>query len=384
MVAVRLAEQLARRGHYSFVLTDKPPFAGRQESEFPGIYGNPVQFISPPQEEHSVMGEMDLRGLALSQLIGNVAIEHHLDVIHVHYMLPLGIWASSARTALSSNTALAVTFHGTDVINVPNGVRRIAAQALRHAELVTAVSDSVADQSMIEYGIKRPEVIRNWAPMAEVDEAELQESRNLRQGDELLLVHVSNFRPVKQATHCVEILARVNKKRPARLVLVGDGPDLSEVLEQARCLGLADRVVSLGRRTNPTSVVAACDFLLLPSQSEAVGLVILEAASVGVPTAAYYVGGIPEVVTDGVTGVLAAPNDTKSIAQGILRLASDPQRYKTISSECRNMARSLSPADIVEEYENAYRTAIERRVAHICEPINLDRPFFLGNEPTFD
>ncbi len=364
-VAVRLAQQLANRGHKSYVLTQTPSFAAQRNDCGQGV--GRVRFLSPKEESHSVLNSEHLNQLSFSQFIGEVAINEHLDVIHVHYVLPFGPWADNARTMFSSNTALMITLHGTDVVNVPSSIAKLTAKSLSHAEVVTAVSDSVARSAKTVYGVDKSIVVPNWAPMPDVNVDEVTKVKQLAKPNEIKLVHVSNFRSIKQATHCVDVLHEVLKSKPARLFLVGKGETHQAVLDRASSLDISRQVVDLGSRSDPLNVISASDFLLLPSKSEAAPLVVLEAATVGVPSVAYPVGGVPELIIHGKTGLLSPVDDPTWMGKLIVEAVDDPERNQLLISGCRELAKELSPANIVGKYEELYSQAMDRRVDHFME-----------------
>jgi N-acetyl-alpha-D-glucosaminyl L-malate synthase BshA len=251
------------------------------------------------------------------------------------------------------------TLHGTDitVLAQDESLRDLIRLAIHQSDAVTAVSRDLIRETRERLDIETPiELTYNF-----VDKRVYypRECRSLRAEyaapGEKVLMHISNFRPVKRAGDVVDIFARVNAKMPSRLLLVGEGPELSKVQWKVESLGLADRVMFLGKQDDVAQVISVADLLLLPSEKESFGLVALEAMACGVPTIGSLAGGIPELVAHGTTGYLAPVGDTERMAEHAIRLLGDDALYARFREACLERARTIFDSNrITAEYERIY------------------------------
>jgi L-malate glycosyltransferase len=302
--------------------------------------------------------------LSAANTLTETIMEHDLDLTHAHYAIPHASAAIHAR-AITGRTKVITTLHGTDVTLV--GADPSFLHSTRHAILrsdsVTAVSQFLADQTNDVFGIDVPiEVIHNF-----VDTTRFQRNPDptmrarFAHPDEALLVHVSNFRPVKRAADVIEVFARVATELPARLLMIGDGPERLAAFELAQRLGVMGRVQFLGSFPEVQSVLGIADLFLLPSSKESFGLAALEAMSCEVPVVAARAGGIPEVVEDGVTGVLADVGDVDAMADAALRILKDRDLYLNMGQAARKRAVDhFHPSLIVPQYLRAYERLLGR------------------------
>jgi N-acetyl-alpha-D-glucosaminyl L-malate synthase BshA len=361
VVASELARQLARRGHTVHVFSDAVPFrlAG---AAVPGVRLHRVEAPGYPLLHTSPYD------LALAGRIAEVASDEGLDVVHVHYAVPHLAGALLARDMLGVGSGLRVvaTLHGTDVTRV-GGDGRLApalAHLLARCDAVTAVSQSLRAAAYRAFGFGTPiRVIHNFVDLGEYRRGVSAEARAalVRPGERLLL-HISNFRPVKRVDDAVRVLAQVRRRLPARLVLVGDGPERPAAERLARSLGLGDAVAFLGTQNRVIDFLSAADVLLLPSSEESFGLVALEAMACELPVVASRVGGLRELVADGESGLLCRPEAVvPEMAHHVLRVLADPELHRALAAAGRRRAEQLfgAPA-VVRRYECLYQGVQDR------------------------
>jgi N-acetyl-alpha-D-glucosaminyl L-malate synthase BshA len=368
IVATELGKALACRGHTVHFISTETPF---RLGEFQAGL-NVHQVLTP---SYPLFREPQYL-LSLANKIVEVARQVSLDVIHAHYAVPHATAAYLARQVLASHQASAVpkvvtTLHGTDITLVGNdpSYREIVAFSIEQSDHVTAVSDSLRASTSTELGVRREiEVIPNFLDCSvhrRVDAPGLRD--RLTGGDERvrIVVHVSNFRPVKRVDAVVAVFERIHRRVPSRLLLVGDGPDLPMALRLARDAGLADHVVSVGAQEDVLPLLSVSDVFLLPSAQESFGLAALEAMACEVPVVASRVGGLPEVAVDGVTGFLHPPDSLDQMAESAFVLLTDETRRRAMGKEAARQVRERFCADrIVPLYEACY----ERQLPSLRRP----------------
>jgi N-acetyl-alpha-D-glucosaminyl L-malate synthase BshA len=357
VVATELALALASRGHAIHMLSYERP--SRLPDFVPGVTFHQVTapsyplFLSPPYT------------LALAVKMADVAEHDGLDLLHVHYALPHAISAILAQQMRDGARRLAVvtTLHGTDItiVGQDQSYLPITRFAIEKSDSVTAVSRYLRDVTVSLFGVKKPiEVVPNFIDGARYRPDGASEwARRFKVPGESLLVHVSNFRPVKRIGDVVEIFDRVRRETPARLLLVGDGPDRSLVERLCREKGICDRVHFLGNLTGIETLLPVCDLLLLTSDRESFGLSALEAMACGVPVVGTDAGGLPEVVASGQTGMLRAIGDVEGMARDALALLTDADRHRAFSEAARRRALEEFPEErAVAQYVAVYERAL--------------------------
>jgi len=359
-MATELGIALAQRGHEVHFITYKQPF--RLPSFLPHVYFHEVDVGRYPLFEYPPYD------LALAVRMHEVVLTHELDLLHVHYAIPHATSAWIAREMLQKQGAdvkVITTLHGTDITIVGQdpSFHAITKFSIERSDRISAVSEYLRDETLRAFGCTgcAVQVIPNF-----VDPAIYDRDRHppvLREeiaAGRQILMHVSNFRPVKRVADIVRIFARVRAERAAALVMVGDGPDRVLAEEEARRLGVASDVHFLGKIDDVAPLLAGADLFLLPSASESFGLSALEALASGVPVVASDTGGLREVVRDGVTGALRPVGDVEAMAAAALHILSDRARWQDMSSAAAADARHRFSRDaIVAQYEALYRDAIE-------------------------
>src|SRR5437667_3643458 len=290
--------------------------------------------------------------LALATKMATVAESENLDLLHVHYAIPHSISAILARESLKNHRRLPVitTLHGTDItlVGADRSYLPITRYGLEQSDGVTAISNYLKQATIETFQFDRIQVIPNFVCPSEYKpkiDCELREA--LSPDGAPVMVHVSNFRPVKRPVDCVEILARVLKRTKARLVMVGDGSERTNAAHRARCLGVSENCVFVGKQPRIVDYLCASDVLLLPSEQESFGLAALEAMACEVPVIASGVGGIPEVVTDGETGYLSPVGNVDKMADDAVRLLRDGDFRREMGVKARLSATSRYSTDLV-------------------------------------
>jgi len=352
IVGSELGKELAERGHTVHFIASALPTRLTELNE--RVRFHEVEMLSYPLFEHQPYD------LALATKMAMVADSENLDLLHVHYAIPHSISGILARESIKAHRRLPVitTLHGTDItlVGADRSYLPITKYALEQSDGVTAISNYLKQATIEHFGFDRIEVIPNFVCPEEYKpkiDCDLRES--LSPDGSPVLVHVSNFRPVKRPVDCVEILARVLKQTKARLVMVGDGSERTNCIHRARCLGVSDNCLFVGKQPNIIDYLCASDVLLLPSEQESFGLAALEAMAVQVPVIASRVGGLPEVIDDGETGYLSAVGDVDKMADDAARLLMDPKLRKEMARRARASAiERYSTHKIIPQYIEFY------------------------------
>lgn len=302
--------------------------------------------------------------LALATKMVEVARRERLDVMHVHYAVPNAVSAVLARQILSPQPLPVVTtLHGTDITLVGNDPSYLETTrfGIVESDGVTAVSEWLRGKTVDTFGITRPiEVVPNFVDPSRYERAmALPAARRWARGDEKLLVHISNFRPVKRVLDVVETFDRVRREVPARLLLVGDGPDRTKIERRCHELGNCDDILFLGNLPLVEEVLVGADLFLLTSDAESFGLSALEAQASKVPVIGAHAGGLPEVVAHGETGFLLPVGDVDGMARAALALLTDPARHRAFAEAARERAvRLFGQAAVVARYRALYERVL--------------------------
>ncbi|NWF99580.1 MAG: N-acetyl-alpha-D-glucosaminyl L-malate synthase BshA [Thermoanaerobaculaceae bacterium] len=351
VVATELGIEMARRGHeVHFICYALPYRLGRVP---PGVTFHEVTVPAYPLFQHPPYS------LALASEMADAVRHHGIELLHVHYAIPHAISALLARQILGGGPKLVVTLHGTDitVVGADPSFLPIVKLGIDEADAVTAVSQALADATQRRIGVTRPiEVIPNFVDSGRCD-ADLVAGyrRRLSPDGAPLLVHASNFRPVKRVMDVLETFRLVQEQLPAHLAMVGDGPDRGAAEKFARNAGIAHRVEFLGNVTPVEGVLGAGDVFLLPSEEESFGLAALEAMACSVPVVTSNAGGLPELVEHGRGGFLFPVGDTRGMAQQIVALLADPAELARQKHLAQQRARCFATGPIADRYEALYQ-----------------------------
>jgi L-malate glycosyltransferase len=357
VVATELGIELAARGHEIHFISYAIPIRLTGDSE--RIFFHEVEVTTYPLFDHAPYT------LALATKMLEVAEEVSLDLLHVHYAIPHSVSALLARMmAAPTRLPFITTLHGTDitVVGHDRSYLPITRFSIEQSDGVTAISEYLRDRTIREFEIKRPiEVIPNFVNCdlyKRVDDAALR--AKWAPNGEPILMHLSNFRPVKRLTDVVEIFARVREKIPAKLILMGDGPDRGAAEYIVRKKKLSKDVCFLGKQDQVYEKLGVGDLFLLPSDTESFGLAALEAMACEMPVVASNVGGLPEVVTHGVDGYLVPPRDVEAAAKYALEILTLPDHGRAMGKQARVNARSkYCSNDVIPMYEAYYRKVLD-------------------------
>jgi len=357
VVATELGLALARRGHEVHFITYAQPF--RLPYFVERVYYHEVEVPSYPLFDYPPYC------LALAAAMHDTAVRERLDLLHVHYAVPHATSAWIARETLADRPLKVITtLHGTDItlVGLDPSFYPITRFSIARSDGLTAVSQYLRQETVRRFALPAAaiEVIPNFVDLDRYrrDLAPCHRAQ-LAPGGEKIVMHISNFRPVKRVPDVVRIFAAIRRALPARLVLVGDGPDRGRAQEVARQEGVLDDVAFLGKQASVAELLACADLVLLPSESEAFGLVALEAMACGVPVVATAVGGVPEVVPHGEAGYLAPVGAIEEMAGAAIRLLSDEARWHAASAAARTAATRFGADRIVPRYEAYYRKVLE-------------------------
>lgn len=357
VIATELGKLLAEKGHEIHFISSSMPF--RLNKVYSNIYYHEVQvnqysvFQYPPYD------------LALASKMAEVAKREKLDLLHVHYAIPHAVCAYLAKKMTGDELKIVTTLHGTDitVLGYDPSLNDMIRFGIEGSDVVTAVSESLVQQT---YDLLQPEkaiqTVYNFIDERvyyKKDKSDLKEQYGILP-EEKVVIHVSNFRKVKRVEDVIQSFYRIQKKVASKLLLVGDGPEISVVCKMVRDLGITDKVLFLGKQENVEDLLSISDLKLLLSEKESFGLVLLEAMACGVPSIGTNIGGIPEVIEHGVTGFLSEVGEVEHIAEQAISILIDPDLHKRFSeNSIQRVKDHFSSRYIVEQYEDLYLKLIK-------------------------
>jgi L-malate glycosyltransferase len=363
VIATELGKLLAEKGHEIHFISSSMPF--RLKKMYPNIYYHQVEvnqysvFQYPPYD------------IALASKMAEVADREKLDILHVHYAIPHAVCAILARQMSERDLKIVTTLHGTDVTVLGYDPSLIGAIkfGIEKSDYVTAVSNSLIEQTyeLIKTS-KKIETVYNFIDQRvyykRSDATYLKDVYGIQE-DEKVIIHVSNFRPVKRVTDVVKAFAKIVQHTPAKLLLVGDGPEISIVCKLVDQLELQGKVLFVGKQENLEELYSISDLMLLLSEKESFGLVALEAMACGVPCIGTNVGGMPEVISDGENGYTCQLGDIETISDKAITLLTDDFLHSKFSASAIQTAKVKFHSDIiVEQYEQIYFRLIDNGGSH--------------------
>jgi N-acetyl-alpha-D-glucosaminyl L-malate synthase BshA len=365
VVATELAHALATRGHEVHLISSELPF--RWKSSVANLSFERVLLPAYPlfHEPQYLLG--------LTNTLVRVSRERQLDILHAHYAVPHATAAYLAHQILSSSCAMraprtVTTLHGTDITLVGSdpSYARVVAFSIDQSHGVTAVSESLRRQTIDALGVARDiRVIPNFLSCKTYRRAPDAALRARLDGGDprnAIVLHVSNFRPVKRVNVVVDIFQRIRQRVPARLVMIGDGPDRGSAEHQAAELGLSDHVTFIGEQLDLVPWLSVADLFLLPSIQESFGMAALEAMACEVVVVASRVGGLPEIIEDGVTGFLCEPDDIDGMADRSVGALLDSGRRTAVGQAAAMAVRTrYCTESIVPEYEQYYQDVTKQK-----------------------
>jgi N-acetyl-alpha-D-glucosaminyl L-malate synthase BshA len=364
VVATELGKALSERGHVIHFISYSLPFRLRTFSE--NIFYHEVDINTYPLFEYPPYS------ISLASKMAEVMCYEELDLVHVHYAIPHAISAFLAReiqrdkasiTHQCKEAKIVTTLHGTDITLVGNDPSLSGAVRLgiNQSDMVTTVSDYLRKKTIEDFSPTRPiHIVKNFVDTKEffrkVDSERFRAA--FAKKDEHILIHLSNFRPLKRVKDVIRIFERVHRQMPSRLLLVGDGVERAEAEHLARDLKISDYVRFLGKQEAVVDLLSIADVMLMPSESESFGLAALEAMACGVPVVCSNIGGLPELVTHGFNGFLSEVGAIEAMASHVLHILESQARWETFSHHARQTALQFDTAQIVPVYEHLYHDVL--------------------------
>jgi len=359
IVATELGKNLAKLGHEIHFVAYALP--SRLNEYFDNVFYHEVKVMEYPLFEYPPYS------LALASQLAEIARYQNLDLVHAHYAIPHATSAYLAREILKADHPLKVitTLHGTDITLVGRdpSFMEVTRFSIEQSDGITAVSAYLRDKTIEIFGVKKPvEVIYNF-----IEEHSDQQNKcsALRQKiapkGEIILSHLSNFRPVKRVEDVIEIAFRVGKKIPVKVMMIGDGPERSKAEARARELNISEHVHFLGKQDDIYLLLSASDVFLMPSRLESFGLAALEAMACGVPCVSSNTGGLKELVKEGVAGYTADVGDIDRMSQLVLQIVQDPKIKEKLSRSCREFAfANFHVNKIIPQYLHLYEKVLSQ------------------------
>ena len=359
VIATELGKMLAERGHEIHFITSSVPF--RLNKIYPTVFFHEVEvnnysvFQYPPYD------------IALASKMADVIKEEKLDVLHVHYAIPHAVCAVLARDMCGENIGIVTTLHGTDisVLGEDSTLQQAIKYGIDRSDIVTTVSDSLKLETYERIETTKPiETIYNFVDedvFHPMDGSKLKREFGIRE-DERVLIHVSNFRKIKNIPNIIDAFMKVREAMPAKLLLVGDGPEKHRIMDKVKATPYKSDVLFLGKQENIAELFSISDLKLLLSEKESFGLVLLEAMACGVPGIGTNIGGIPEVINHGTNGYLVELGDTDAVAQYAIELLSDDKKLAEFRMNALDTVQTKFKSEkIIEQYEKLYEKLVAVR-----------------------
>ncbi len=354
VVATELGKALAEKGHELHFITYSTP--ARMGSLKSNLFYHEVRVADYPLFDYQPYE------LVLTSKMVEVTLAHDLDLLHVHYAIPHASAAVLARDILQAQgirIPVVTTLHGTDItlLGREPAFEPVISHAINRSDAVTAVSESLRKDTLELFGVERAiQVVNNFICTQHFERAADEAFRkSIAPNGEPIITHISNFRPVKRVQDVLETFIRIRKAIPAKLLLVGDGPERSRIEKMAMDQGVGDDIICIGKIKNPVEPLLISDLFLLPSETESFGLAALEALAAGVPVVASDSGGIPEVVDHGKSGFLAPVGDVQQMAKYALQLLKNPEQMAKAKKMAKARASDFRIQKILPEYEGIYQ-----------------------------
>ena len=360
VIATELGKMLAERGHEIHFITSSVPF--RLNKIYPTVFFHEVEvnnysvFQYPPYD------------IALASKMADVIKEEKLDVLHVHYAIPHAVCAVLARDMCGENIGIVTTLHGTDisVLGEDSTLQQSIKYGIDRSDIVTTVSDALKVETYERIETIKPiETIYNFVDeevFHPMDGSKLKREFGIRE-DERVLIHISNFRKIKNIPDIIDAFMKVREAMPAKLLLVGDGPEKHRVMDKLRDMPYKSDVLFLGKQENIAELFSISDLKLLLSEKESFGLVLLEAMACGVPGIGTNIGGIPEVIEHGTNGYLVELGDVDAVARYAIELLSDEAKLAEFRMNALDTVQTKFKSEkIIEQYEKIYEKLAAVRI----------------------
>ena len=359
VVATELGIALARKGHQVHFITYSYPV----RLDFLEMN---IHFHEVHVEEYPLFHYQPYE-LALSSKMAYVIKTYHIDILHVHYAIPHAYAGYMAKQMLKREgieVPMVTTLHGTDITLVGNHptYKEAVTFSINESDIVTSVSESLKQDTLRLFRIDKDiKVIPNFTNIKKSKETSPCKRTVMAKPEELIVTHISNFRKVKRIDDVVRIFYGVQQKLPAKLIMVGDGPEREIADQLCKDLGIKSKVLFLGNTSDIDRILCFTDLFLLPSASESFGLSALEAMAAGVPVVSSNTGGLPEVNEEGVSGYLCPIGDVKAMAEKAIYILEDKTRLAQFKQNARKVAERFDENRIVPMYEALYYSAIDNK-----------------------
>lgn len=360
VIATELGKSLAQRGHEIHFITSSMPF--RLNRMVPNIFFHQVEVNSYSVFQYAPYD------IALASKMAEVIKKEKLDILHVHYAIPHAVCAVLARDMSGEKVGIVTTLHGTDisVLGYDSSLTGAIRYGIEKSDAVTTVSESLKKQTMdLIQPNQTLETIYNFVDEREYtprNSSDMKSYFNI-QSDEKVIIHVSNFRKVKHVDDVVSSFAYIRRKMAAKLLLVGDGPEMNNIIKLVALLGLEKDVIFMGKQDNVSELYAMSDLKLLLSEKESFGLVLLEAMACGVPCIGTDIGGIPEVIDHGRNGFIVPLNDVEAVAGSALKILTDDDLHTRMKEAAiQSVTDKFHSSIIVSQYERLYGKVVQQHV----------------------
>jgi len=359
VVATELGIELSKRGHEIHFITYNQPV--RLE-----LLSNNVHFHEVTVPEYPLFHYQPYE-LALSSKLVDMAKLHEIEILHVHYAIPHAYAAYMAKKMLQEEgiyIPIVTTLHGTDITLVGSHpfYKPAVTFSINKSDAVTAVSQSLKDDTLRLFDIKNDiEVVPNFIDIGKHHFHFTDCQRDMMAyEDEKIITHISNFRPVKRIDDVIHIFNNIQKVMPAKLMMVGEGPEKEKAEQLCEKLGIADKVIFFGQSNEIDKILCFSDLFLLPSETESFGLAALEAMASGVPVISSNTGGVPEVNRQGVTGFLSDVGDIEEMSKNAIHILEDPEHLTAFKQRAKEEANQFDIHEIVPQYEAIYKRTLSK------------------------
>lgn len=359
VVATELGLELSKRGHEIHFITYSQPV--RLE-----LLSNNVHYHEVTVPEYPLFLYQPYE-LALSSKLVDMVKLHDIEVLHVHYAIPHAYAAYMAKKMLQEEgiyVPIVTTLHGTDITLVGSHpfYKPAVTFSINKSDAVTSVSQSLKDDTLRLFDINKDiNVVPNFIDLVKHEPHFTDCQRAMMATDEeKIITHISNFRKVKQIPDVIKVFNSIQKELPAKLMMVGEGPEREPAEQLCEQLGISDKVIFLGNSNEIDKILCFSDLFVLPSLTESFGLSALEAMASGVPVISSNTGGIPEVNVHGVSGYLSAINDIEDMSKNAIHILSDAQRLSEFKSNAKRVAKTFDIHKIVPQYEAIYEDTLKK------------------------
>ncbi|WP_405101845.1 N-acetyl-alpha-D-glucosaminyl L-malate synthase BshA [Oceanobacillus sp. FSL H7-0719] len=357
VIATELGKLLAENGHEIHFITSRQPF--RLDKVYPKIFYHEVEV------NHYPVFQYPPYDLSLASKMAEIIDQEKLDVLHVHYAIPHAICAILARDIAEHKVKVVTTLHGTDitVLGIDDTFKKMIRYGIEKSDAVTSVSNSLTKQTREMIETEHPiSVIYNFVNEKEYHQKQvplLRKQYNIHD-DEKVIIHISNFRKVKRVADVIYTFHEILKEKPSKLMLIGDGPEYSAMKNLVHELHMEDDVLFLGKQNNISELLSIADLMLLLSEKESFGLVLLEAMACGVPGIGTNIGGIPEVIQHGETGYIVEKGDIVEASRYAIGLLNDEKKLQQFSENAiKHVSRYFQSKVIMDQYIDLYHRILD-------------------------